>query len=340
MDFERKKLSELMGMKSPGGRWGIEVEVEGRGAAGRMPEGWSPHQEGSLRNGGIEYVLPRPLDFGAALDSALGSLHDTLTREGITLDYESYRTSTHIHINMVDETVETILRFITLYTVIDPFLVSVVGRYRDGNVFCMNMSDTGEIHLGIEQFIKAAKSSNATGVVVRGKYASLNMSALWRFGSLECRVFPMSVDPVQIRMWLGWLNAILGMAKMRGPLLDYINNAISRPEVIRTQVFGNTLHPKGDELIRQGAFQAYEAWAVIQEEIAKEGRKKTKAEAKINPSDWVEAPGQMLNIPDIQEAMRMWAAPAPNRADFDRMAQGLRAANVPRRRRNPPGVPQ
>lgn len=347
MDFERKKLSELMGMKSPGGRWGIEVELEGRGAAGRMPEGWVPHQEGSLRNGGIEYVLPRPLDFGRELDSALASLHDTLTREGVTLDYESYRTSTHIHINMVDETIETILRFITLYTVIDPFLVSVVGRYRDGNVFCMNMSDTGEIHLGIEQFIKAAKTGNATGVIVRGKYASLNMSALWRFGSLECRVFPMSVYPVEITKWLGWLWSILQHAKGRRPLLDYINEAISRPEVLRIATFGDTTHPKGDELIRQGAFQAYEAWAVIQEEIAKEGRKKNKVEAKLDTvqtAQWVEAPAQMLNIPDIQEAMRMWApaqqqAPAQlNRVDFDRAAQGLRAAqpaNPPRRRRNP-----
>src|ERR1700721_908895 len=61
MDFERKTISELMGMKSPGGRWGIEVKLEGRGATERIPEGWVPHNEGSLRNGGVEYVLPHPL---------------------------------------------------------------------------------------------------------------------------------------------------------------------------------------------------------------------------------------------------------------------------------------
>ena len=339
MDFERKTISELMGMKSPGGRWGIEVELEGRGITARIPEGWVPHNEGSLRNGGVEYVLPHPLDFGAALDGCLTSLQQTMTREGVNLDYESYRTSTHVHVNMVNETVETVLRFITLYTVVDSFLVSVVGRYRDGNVFCMNMGDTGEIHLGIEQFIKAAKTGNAAGVIVRGKYASLNMSALWRFGSLECRVFPMSVDPIEIKKWLQWLQNILNFAKASEPLLNYINNAISRPETIRLAIFGNTLHPKGDELIRQGAFQAYEAWAVIQEEIAKEGRKKTKAEIKI--SKWTQEEPQVLNIPDVQEAMRMWALPRDPQApvpdlDFNRAIQELRAAQPPRRRRNPP----
>lgn len=339
MDFERKKISELMGMKSPGGRWGIEVELEGRGVGARMPEGWVPHNEGSLRNGGVEFVLPRPLDFGPALDAALGSLNDTLTKEGVRLDYESYRTSTHIHVNMVDETVETVLRFITLYTVIDPFLLSVVGRYRDGNVFCMNMSDTGEIHVGIEQFIKAAKSGNAAGVVVRGKYSSLNMSALWRFGSLECRVFPMSVDPVQIKQWLNWLQRILDFAKARDPLLNYINNAISRPETIRLAIFGNTYSPKGDELIRQGAFQAYEAWAVIQEEIAKEGKKKTKTEVKLNiPDDVVN-----VNWQELMNGMPAAVAPRININAFERARAELREqapVNPAVRRRRNPGVPQ
>lgn len=275
----------LFGNRRVRGRYGVEVELEGRGL-GLDAHGWHRKAEASLRNGGMEYVLDTPLGVDR-LPAIIRNLTQATSEARLDM---THRTSTHIHVNMQDETILTVLRYIVIYTLVDSIVVEAAGAWRNGNVFCMNMSDTGDLPLAIEYLLQQLRKGTHAGMHPRGKYASLNLNTLWTFGSLECRVFPASVQEDDIMRWVTWLDNILKLAKSSVSLREIVDVALSTPENILMDVFGRPPLPIEEcrRLLSKGASNAYEV--IVRIEAEQERTKKK----KVQP----EAPPMHLDLPD------------------------------------------
>lgn len=267
--FYHLTIRELFHHPNIQGRFGVEIECEGTALPAPNNPAWAVHNEGSLRNNGIEYVLTQPLDkepLNVTLLSLQHRMRDARLRP-------SYRTSTHIHINMLHETLETTLRFICIYTIFDLLFNHICGPLRDGNLFCLGARETGDVQLGITLLIAAAKHQDFGGQLPRGKYASLNMQPLWRFGSLECRIFPMSIDPPQILGWTDWLQRILDYANGNDNLRNIINNCISNPDIAVMNILGRNPTPDEPRFVVEGAQHAHEVARIINSELYKKKEK-------------------------------------------------------------------
>lgn len=203
MNYHNYPLSHIFAWpRSPKGEIGIEVEVEG----GPWPEGaapnWEPHQDGSLRNGGIEYVIRNPVN-RAKVPDALKAKQAFLKNSKLNF---SYRTSIHIHVNVQDLTVAQWVSFIAAFTVLEEALVDVVGPKRAGNKFCLRAVDADE---SLRLILRGLRNENLHAEI-RGdiKYASMNVLATATHGTLEFRAMEGNLDVDRITDWVNVICAI------------------------------------------------------------------------------------------------------------------------------------
>lgn len=190
----------------PKGEVGIEVEVEGGPWPEEVITNWTPHADGSLRNG-IEYVIRQPVmrdRVRAALDTLVAGL------AGRNLVF-SFRTSIHVHINVQDLTVRQWVNFISLFCIFEEALVNVVGPERAGNKFCLRLKDAEE---PLQRVVDGLKAQNL-GVHINGdlKYASMNVKATRTHGTLEFRAMRGNLDPAFINDWVMVLIGLKDAAK-------------------------------------------------------------------------------------------------------------------------------
>lgn len=199
------KLNELFGMrerryKPDGSRWpellGIELELE-RVKNLREVAYWTQHQDGSLRDG-IELVLDQPYA-GITLEAALHEYYAARLECDNTA-----RTSTHIHINMTDSTLDC-LRSMTMimYMIEDP-LFSAVGESRKWAGYAMPLSDMEPRRLS--QLL----ASNEMDVVVNNvapgrnqeRYYGFNTAAMRKHGTVEFRYYPGGPTREELENWM------------------------------------------------------------------------------------------------------------------------------------------
>ena len=114
--------------------YGIEVEYENyRGTAHRPSPEWQIKDDGSLRNGGIEYVFRRPLAINSS-HTAIDSLWEMASSLRLK---PSPRTGIHVHVNCLDYSLSQILDILTNYVLMEPFLFAYVGPLRDESILCV-----------------------------------------------------------------------------------------------------------------------------------------------------------------------------------------------------------
>lgn len=181
------------------GEVGIEIEVEGKNLPGFAPEEWNVVPDGSLRNGGVEYVLRQPIKRSAVAD-ALKNLYKTLTAPGVQVN-QNYRTSVHIHINQDNMKFRRILTEMCVYMMFEELLAELCGQERIGNLFCLRTRDAEHI---IDAIRDAVQTGNYTFLRNKEqyKYGAINISALATYGSLEYRAFRGTIDPDEINQWV------------------------------------------------------------------------------------------------------------------------------------------
>lgn len=198
----------------PNGEIGIELEMEGVNLPGQCRTnvggvGWTVHNEGSLRNGGLEYVLTAP----CARDQVIPLVEGIFAEFGAnnTVLNLSSRCSTHIHINTAGMKVNQIASFVTLWGILEDALVNWCGEKRAGNLFCLRFSDC---NMAAASWAKAFR----TGVFQFGeqyRYLALNANALQKFGSLEVRTLRGADTPDMIYKWVDALTRIKDLAMER-----------------------------------------------------------------------------------------------------------------------------
>lgn len=254
-------LAGFRAFKNVDGEFGIEIETETLKEYD-YPEFyfWTTHGDNSLRNYGVEYVLKQPLKFSMVPD-ALDEFHKKT--EKLNFIKDSFSTSVHVHVNMLNETALTMGNFITLYMLFENLLIRYSGPNRRSNLFCLPTVDAEETFQYARGFFECIQQKDYRRLVLSEnavKYAALNLSALGKYGSLEIRSFRGETDVKEIYRWVEILNSLLTYSRQRiNPKLimeKYKNLGLG----FRDEVFGKHAKllscPDEEALIEKNVFYA------------------------------------------------------------------------------------
>ena len=219
------KVSTFISAKKQSGSIGIEIETELNKeitTSNLLDKSiWHIKTDGSLRGNGYEFVLPSPIG-EKALEKTVTYWFDSISKNGYRCK-PSQRTSIHVHRNVQDFTVIEALNGICTYWLAEPYLLDFCGTSRKGNNFCLTLQDADGIHSQLINGIKTGKTfSNIQEETYR--YASLNIAAINRFGSLECRLMRGTDKINEIVNWSKAINQIIGAGtKFKNPV-EIINS--------------------------------------------------------------------------------------------------------------------
>lgn len=204
-------VRELFRLDSVKGRFGIEIELEGKGfpTPDDIPESIMATQDGSLRGESVEYVFRSPKDLNET-EVLLRSLWDRFKKSSTDISI-SRRTGTHVHINVQEWTLGQVFSFVILYGILEDLLITFCGAYRRGNKFCLQITDAQGF---ITNCSDALKRRDLRGFYGSGlRYCSINVNALSKYGSLEFRAFRGTKNLSAILKWINILNYLADRAK-------------------------------------------------------------------------------------------------------------------------------
>lgn len=211
-------IGDVSGVGSEKDLFGVEVELEGRKILTKkeaVTQWWTPHQDGSLRvfkegAEAWEYVFNKPRGL-ADTKKAVAALFDYLNNNPGTEVFESYRTSIHVHVNCLNETVRTICNYITLAIIFDELLVSQNGATRIGNNFCLRGRDAeGQINDLIQSVQQYGSLYN---IQAAHRYSSVNVGSLMKFGTIEFRSLECTANYERLIKWIAVLQGLKEAAR-------------------------------------------------------------------------------------------------------------------------------
>lgn len=219
----RETLLELGGKHTTPGEVGVELEAEG--SLQTNPLGyWTIVPDGSLRNGGLEFVLKKPISFdqlGKALDEFVNGTANC------KFDLTSPRTSCHVHFNAQTYTFKQIYAIIGVYWMFEDILLQHCGPSRTSNLFCLPASAAQkQVNDVVDSVRKTLTSWNQRFLLAFSpdayKYAALNLSCLMKYGSLEFRGMRGIYTKKEISDWVGMLRYMIQKAAdLTSPVAAY-----------------------------------------------------------------------------------------------------------------------
>lgn len=198
---------------------GIEIEVENVRAleleGHTASQYWSVTGDGSLRNGGVEFVSKVLL--ADQFESALRSFYSLWEPKHM---HASIRCGIHVHMNCLQLKIPDLAGIFTTYALLEPFLMGYCGDLREENIYCVPW------YRSTPEADKAAvlvKDPKERFTVLRQtvahacKYAALNFGPLQRFGTLEFRHAPTweTIEPTTA--WVNILLRIMDYGAKRDP---------------------------------------------------------------------------------------------------------------------------
>lgn len=255
-------IAELLNKKFVEGEYALEIEVEGRALPYVENRYWVTTQDGSLRGEAQEYISNGP-QLKAKLPTAIDTLLKHFEDNGSVLNM-SYRTSVHVHMNILNLTLEELIALVYLYYVYEELLVKFCGDGRVGNRFSLRLRDAEGIldnvlhafkdNAGVLRYHAGSRQrAEAYGNEVR--YSALNLAAIPKFGSLEFRSMRGTTDKDVLLMWVDLLDCLKQAAqrfKTARAIKHYMDNVgVTK---LSEEVFGERLN-----------FIAFENW---QNEVA------------------------------------------------------------------------
>lgn len=161
-------------------------------------EKWSINvtEDGSLRNNGHEFLLPP-----SNRDKLVERFNMCLTK-GIKVGKEPYsmRTSTHVHVNMLNASEAQTKALLFLYAIFEPLAFSYVGQARKNNIHCvpLNMTHMPNVYKHTIEYIVARWH----------KYTALNLLPLAKLGTVEFRHLEGTGDDERFDTWLIFLETL------------------------------------------------------------------------------------------------------------------------------------
>ena len=229
-----KIIRDHLGLRKTEGLLGVEIEVEGNNLP-RGVQGWRGDNDGSLRGEAVEYVLPEPLSLNKA-QRAIDGLYEAFGHNRSKVD-DSYRAGVHVHLNVQDMTSTELYTLITLYFVMEGPLTRFCGETREGNHFCMRSSDAEYMTYMIAN---AAEKDDLNMLHTdRLRYSSLNVTSLFKYGSLEFRAMRSTPDKEAIKTWCSLIASLKEASYQFNNPVDVMNSISHGGEMyFAERVFG------------------------------------------------------------------------------------------------------
>lgn len=200
--------------KAPTGDVGLELEIEGNGLprtgdianVNTRDVCWSSIGDGSLRNGGREYVLTRPIKT-SEIREMVGGLFKRFKDLGTRIN-NTNRCSTHVHVNVGGLKVNQITSAIALWCSFQGAFIRWCGEERTSNHFCLSTRDEEGMLEAWDGFLKRGAIPQKNNI----KYTALNILPIWAQGSLEFRCGGRPDEPDKIVYWAKICNSIVKYA--------------------------------------------------------------------------------------------------------------------------------
>jgi hypothetical protein len=209
---------------------GVELEYESSNTDGSnwYRDQWSQVGDGSLRNGGVEFVS-HPV-FGVDLTKALATITKGFDR-GYFSGTVNYRTGLHIHMDVSEMELTELQSLLTLYALFERTLFRYCGNARDDNPYCVPyykspnalavvaLLDWQSIpieivssHIG-RNVEKTAHTTVQHRIVERvsalvEKYSALNLRPILQQGSIEFRHALSTTNMEDVREWIQILMSL------------------------------------------------------------------------------------------------------------------------------------
>lgn len=210
------KLRELWNKKKVNGMIGLELEVESNTKLPIIDTGtWKTVRDPSLRSAfPFEYTTRSPIPFigtHRSINNLLSRLNDKEVSDPIA---NSPTTSWHVHLNALEFTITELMTRLFLYWMIEPLVIKHCGTRREQNTFALQLKDSMYTLTRFDTKFYTDFISNPRDVVRGGhysqenRYASQNMSALSKFGSVEYRAMKGTLNEEEIKMWTDLLTRI------------------------------------------------------------------------------------------------------------------------------------
>lgn len=199
----------------PFGKVGIEIETEkwkGDGAS-TLPKVWEYHQDGSLRNNGIEFTTRGKGIIGKEISKAVRDFCSWANARKLDVGYP--RAGIHIHLDCTDMDFEggELQRMVAIYMLLEHALFGYAGEWRRTCGFCDPLTES---QLPMNQIRHALFDPTSSGKALLGRlnklgrYYALNLRALTKYGTVEYRQLETTFDAERI---IGWINIILQIKK-------------------------------------------------------------------------------------------------------------------------------
>ena len=215
--------------------YGIELEAEGydteanrRLDSRSLSKHWTITEDGSLRNGGVEFVsrFLRP----ETLEQAVRHLYARTRKKW----HPSIRTGVHVHCNMLGRTMEELRRVLAYYAFCEPVLFHLAGEHREENIYCVPWYRApDEADNAVRGVLKHWLSFNDAC-----KYSALYTGPLRTFGTIEFRHAHTFDGPDQMLGWLLLVRAIANSWQYSDPIELYAEGGT---EAVLEAVFGSEL---------------------------------------------------------------------------------------------------
>jgi hypothetical protein len=223
---------------------GIEIETESlRPYDYPNLKYWTCHEDRSLRNYGVEYVLSHPLNpDGKAYIEAMTEF-EALAKTTKFID--SQYAGLHVHINMSNVSLVHLMNFISLYCIFEKTLTKYCGPDRDGNLFCLKTSDAETSFYNYVALTEAIEDGTGNSFIQRLsadrlKYSGLNIVPLRHLGSVEVRTHYGTTDRAVIERWVRILMAIYNQAGALKSPVEVVNLFRDNyASIIAKRIFGD-----------------------------------------------------------------------------------------------------
>lgn len=190
-------------IKPTKGDYGVEIEMEGENFL-PVGNGWALEHDGSLRAGGVEYVLKVPGSVDEVEDK-IKFLYNKLKAGGAVVN-ESYMAGVHVHVNVQSLSISQLFTFFTTYLMLEKALVKWCGEFREGNHFCLRSSDAEFILDKVLESLEARSLKGLHDMNIR--YSSFNFCSLFKYGSVEFRAMRSTKSPKPIIDWVKILDTV------------------------------------------------------------------------------------------------------------------------------------
>lgn len=197
-----------------GFRAGVELEIEDVQGMRKALALWNPTTDGSLRNNGKEFISA-PSD-RKTLVEGFKQLHASLIHSAEPEPF-SERTSIHVHVNCLDNTVDETRSIILWYALFEPVFFALCHESRRNNIHCVGLDQT--VLSGIYRRPLSIYTSKWS------KYTALNVLPLKELGTIEFRHMEGHDNAERFEDWLTILENLWAYGKKERFRKELLNDA-------------------------------------------------------------------------------------------------------------------